>query len=461
MAEKFSHAACKQIVEEICAMLGFNAIKNNSSDVLADIIRSFVIKVGESSVKLCQSAGRSEPNYFDVSKCLKREMNLSMRELFQFYESLSTATSGKSTSATTTTRQQNEEELDLSIFDVNIPMFPKPVPSNLVTCTNEREQNMQTLFNYALKDIERREAEKVTSSAGNSASSSSSSSNANANTTNTGTGQDANSSDMSSTTKSTADDEENEGDDYGKQINDFKFLPPLPPKHTYSFTPVYNRNKAENSLTLQQIRTKHRRMVQTSLTRIHTADLSLNPENAADSSAPEQTSTILYNMIPELTEEPPQPKTEDEDRVRTQKTGKIVNPYLVVAKQRNVTVPLDKRTAREMTVADVISEEVGLAENQYEEISKQFSSPDGGHSSKKKKSKRKRQSTTENSEDEVSYALRKPVIATELHGIEQMLPPSKRAKTTTSSNNKNQQQQQGSVHLDSTTTNSSVTASKK
>jgi hypothetical protein len=167
-------------------------------------------------------------------------------------------------------------------------------------------------------------------------------------------------------------------------------------------------------------------MVQTSLTRIHTADLSLNPENA-DSSAPEQSTSLLYNMIPELTEEPLQPKTEDEDRMKTLKTGKVVNPYLIIVKQRNAHIPADRRTARELDVFDVDSEELGISESQYDELKKQKQGTveDSG---KKRKSKRRRSERQDT--DEVSYALRKPVVATDLHGIEQMLPPSKRAKTS-------------------------------
>ena len=422
MAEKFSHAACKQVVEEICALLGFHAIKNSSSDVLADVIRSFVVKIGESSVQLCQTGGRNEPNFYDVSMCLKREMNLDMRELYQFYESLATTPNKQPQSQSTTSSSSSnniktkDSEVDLSIFDVTIPPFPKPVPSNLVSSTNEREQNMQSIFSFALKDIDKRKEAELTPSLPTPSTV----------TGTSGVSQDSNNSDAPNVAKPT-DDDENGEEEYEKIMAEYKFLPALPPKHTYSFTPVYNRNKAENSLTLQQVRTKHRRMVQTSLTRIHTADLSLNQENA-DGSAPEQSASLLYNMIPELTEEPPQPKAEDEDRMRSQKTGKVVNPYLVVVKQRNMILPTERRTARELDLFGVDSEELGLSDAQYDLLNKP--KQNGEDSGKKKKSKRRR-SERHGSTDEVSYALRKPVVATDLHGIDQMLPPSKKAKTST------------------------------
>jgi histone H3/H4 len=425
MADKFSHTICKTVVEEICALLGFHAIKNSSSDVLADVVRSFVTKIGDTSVKICQHSGRNEPNFYDVSLCLKREMNLEMRELYQFYQSLASSHgSGKSNASS-----RESTELDLSVFDFDVPEFPKPAVSNLVTSVNEREQNMQTLFSYSMK-------EKDSESNENSSTSGVPPALPNGTGTSNTTGAQQDAANPENAQKPSDDDRDGEHDLVPERILiNYPFLPPLPPKHTFSFTPVYNR-KADNSLTLQQVRTKQIRMVQTSLTRIHTADLNLNPENGDN--APEQSTALLYNMIPDLTERPPEAKNEEEDRIHTQKTGKVVNPYLVVVKQRNAQ-PVAERTrlARELGVNDVSSEEWGLSDTQYEQISQQRRNEQQAANAvvddnNKKKKKRRRSDRQSGNENDVSYILRKPIVTTGAQGIDQMMPPAKKARTSLS-----------------------------
>lgn len=50
------------------------------------------------------------------------------------------------------------------------------------------------------------------------------------------------------------------------------FLPPFPPQHTFSFTPILH-DRTKDAYTLQQLKTKQRRQVESSLTRIHNSEL--------------------------------------------------------------------------------------------------------------------------------------------------------------------------------------------
>lgn len=50
------------------------------------------------------------------------------------------------------------------------------------------------------------------------------------------------------------------------------YLPPYPPKHTYTFTPVYQQ-RVKDQMVLQKMKTQQKGQVETSLTRIHSAEL--------------------------------------------------------------------------------------------------------------------------------------------------------------------------------------------
>lgn len=126
------------------------------------------------------------------------------------------------------------------------------------------------------------------------------------------------------------------------------FLPPFPPKHTYSFTPLYNE-RLKDQFQLQKMKTKERRQIESSLTRIHSAELlkqsqqmqdkDLNAEAAVTASLFknvdeewEQVQNMSDASVP-LVAQPPNIVTEQQ----RDKKKKVINPYLLVVKPANPT----------------------------------------------------------------------------------------------------------------------------
>eukprot|EP01080_Neovahlkampfia_damariscottae_P005166 gene5166-8772_t len=69
----------------------------------------------------------------------------------------------------------------------------------------------------------------------------------------------------------------NEDEDVPKIPN---FCPPLPPKYSYSFSPIFNET-IKDQLTLQKMKTKQKRQIETSLTKIHGIELSKRKEHVS------------------------------------------------------------------------------------------------------------------------------------------------------------------------------------
>lgn len=570
MAEQFAHGVCKHIVNEISSLAGFNGIKNSSSDVLVDVLRSFIVQMGESSAKFCALSGRSEVNFYDVAQALEKEGGMNMKHLYQYFQSLQTtsvASTSHATGTTTTTTPTGDvipvidtsRELDLSLFDFHIPPFPKPMASYLTTTAlNEREHHMQSLFHASLKMAasEAAAANASTASGGGTSatSTSSSSSSSAASTTATTTAPssttvvDASSSSSSTTSTTTtttpttgvepssstsattgatdggggggggasgvdgssaamngggattsltttvtgtsvggvggaADGKGAVGgvgiggdqtnyDQFEQFLSENIYLPPLPPRHTFTFTPVYNK-KQENSLTLQQVRTRHKRMVQASLTKIHEADLSTRTTSEASTSdlnlgalgasggsastsgvnqQQEAMSAILYNIVTDLGDESsPAVLPPSDESAAAAARERVVNPYLVIVKQRNAQLlgakssssqsssataanrDLPLKKAHETQVFNVDSEDWGSSESQYAQALKQKEmervSQESQDSAKKKK-KRKGQPSDDG--DVPSFSLKKQFVATDEQDIAELLPPpSKKARTET------------------------------
>jgi hypothetical protein len=113
------------------------------------------------------------------------------------------------------------------------------------------------------------------------------------------------------------------------------FLPPFPPQHTFSFTPVLS-DKPKDAYSIQHMKTKQRRQIESSLTRIHNSELMDKiPDGLAFEEAWEyyheqhaqQTSmTVLDHNTPENVIKGTNAHI-DEDLV--------VNPYLIVMREKS------------------------------------------------------------------------------------------------------------------------------
>lgn len=135
-----------------------------------------------------------------------------------------------------------------------------------------------------------------------------------------------------------------------------KFLPPLPPKHTFRFTPVMNK-RTRDQYKIQLEKTRQRRQIEDSLTRLHEAELgqvreleramlenhTLDSEQLIKTKKKTivQKTDILLNLekksAASTVQKKPKEETEEEEEVEesvADSTAVIVNPYLQIEKQR-------------------------------------------------------------------------------------------------------------------------------
>ncbi|KAL0484299.1 TAF8 [Acrasis kona] len=219
MTEQFTHELCKKVIADICGTLGFHAIKNSSAEVLADIFRSYVIQIGESCVQMSQHSGRTEQNANDVEYALKKDLNLDIKDLYQYYITLGGDDDAESIL----------HPVNLSNFEFDVPSVPRPKASNFLLAA---DQTIATRFARIDAPLQ------------------------------------ADGPPPPNNYAALTKQKHNELEAYRPP----PFLPPFPPQHTFSFTSVHvDRNK--DAYTLQQIKTKQRRQVESSLTRIHNSEL--------------------------------------------------------------------------------------------------------------------------------------------------------------------------------------------
>ncbi|KAG2377628.1 hypothetical protein C9374_009144 [Naegleria lovaniensis] len=207
--DHFAREVLQRVIADACRYHGFHAIKSSASDFLIDLMQSLIQNIASSSVEYSTHCGRTEVNVFDVERALKHRMNIGVNDLLSFMNVLQD--------------KSQDDSVDLATFEFDIPDIPKATSSSLMSCP-------QTHFHLLYK--------------------------------NKG--------------KTIMFDEEEE-EEHERQIQLIeqqkpKFLPSLPPKHTFRFTPIMNK-RTRDQYKIQLEKTRQRRHIEESLTRLHEAEL--------------------------------------------------------------------------------------------------------------------------------------------------------------------------------------------
>ncbi|EFC45001.1 TAF3 RNA polymerase II [Naegleria gruberi] len=304
--DHFAREVLQRVISDTCRYYGFHAIKSSTSDFLIDLVQMFIQKIATTSVMYSSHCGRTEPNVFDVEKSLNHHMGLDINDLLSFFYILQD--------------KSEENSVDLSTFEFDIPDIPKAPLSSLMSCP-------QTHFHLLYKNK----------------------------------------------AKSLLFIDEEEEEEHERQIKLIEqqkptFLPALPPKHTFRFTPIMNK-RTRDQYRIQLEKTRQRRHIEESLTRLHEAELKqvrdllelneVNGENASQQleqliktkkkTIVQKNDVLLHlekkpttNVLTQkkkeeqaiqqsITEDDEEPVEEVavEDNIQT-----IVNPYLQIEKQR-------------------------------------------------------------------------------------------------------------------------------
>nr|CAG4709794.1 unnamed protein product [Naegleria fowleri] len=231
--DHFAREVLQRVIADACRYHGFHAIKSSASDFLIDLLQSLIQNIAVTSVEYSTHCGRTEVNVFDVERALKHRMNIGVNDLLSFMNVLQD--------------KSQDDTVDLATFEFDIPDIPKPTSSSLMSCP-------QTHFHLLYK--------------------------------NKG--------------KTIMFDEEEE-EEHERQIQLIeqqkpKFLPSLPPKHTFRFTPIMNK-RTRDQYKIQLEKTRQRRHIEESLTRLHEAEL-IQMHDYLEQQQKELQNIIDHTLIP-------------------------------------------------------------------------------------------------------------------------------------------------------------------
>jgi hypothetical protein len=238
--------------------------------------------LGSTCVDISHQSGRTEQNANDVEYALQLHENMNIKDLYQYYLSLAIEEDADPDRAI-------PNPVNLSTFEFDVPNFPRPKSSNL----NLASSGDQTIANrFARIDSTEQPAAVLAKQK-------------------------------------------------QEELEAFKppaFLPPFPPQHTFSFTPVLS-DRPKDAYTIQQLKTKQRRQIESSLTRIHNAELMDKiPEGMAfeeewefyhEQQQAQANMTVVDHNTPDQVIKGANSNI-DEDLV--------VNPYLVVMRKKSSAI---------------------------------------------------------------------------------------------------------------------------
>jgi len=101
--DHFPREVLQRVVADTCRFTGFHAIKSSASDVMVDLLQSFIQNIATSSKVYTTHCGRTESNVFDVERALKHHMDVDINDLLSFFYVLQD--------------KSQDDQIDLSTFD--------------------------------------------------------------------------------------------------------------------------------------------------------------------------------------------------------------------------------------------------------------------------------------------------------------------------------------------------------